>query len=157
MMKIASRITAAVMLTVVLMLPAAGARAAPAQGRFAMALAQILGFEVTSVGAAVLKLEGSGIAPKEGWRLDSTMTVEEAGELQAAVDRAVSKGLVAVEMGRDAVSEAARATGLEYGTDTGALEEEEPAIQLPRLPPMGGSARDGTFRGIYRDGPYPGR
>jgi hypothetical protein len=157
MNKIARKMTAAVMLAVVLMFPAAGAGAAPAQGRFAMALAQILGFEVTSVGAAVLKLEESGIAPKEGWRLDGTMTVEEAGELQAAVDKAVSKGLVPVDLGRDAVLETARATGFEYGNETGVLEEEEPAIQLPRLPPMGGSARDGTFRGIYRDGSYPGR
>jgi len=63
------------------------------QGAFALALAQLLGHEVTGQDAAIEILTNVGVEPIGGWQPDACVTEEVAHEIDKGLKNAVAMGI----------------------------------------------------------------
>ncbi len=89
------------------------------QGAFALALAQVLKFEVTTVEAAVSALSGIGVMPDGGWRAEECLTDAVSAQVRLALDQAMASGAVPPSVGTGAVAgtlEALRSSDRLYPT-----------------------------------------
>ena len=76
------------------------------QGAYALALAQVLQFDVSTVEAAISALTGIGAAPDGGWQPEVCLTDAVALQVRAALERAVAAGAVPPGIGTGAASAA---------------------------------------------------
>ena len=79
------------------MTPALAAAECGTQGAFALALAQLLGYEVTDQGAAMATLTNVGVEPTGGWSPEACMTEEVANEIDRDLKNAVGMGIFTSE------------------------------------------------------------
>lgn len=79
------------------------------QGAYALALAQVLNFNVTTVDAAVSALTGIGVAPDGGWKPEECLTDAVIVQVRAALDRAVAGGVLPAGIGKGAADKALEA------------------------------------------------
>jgi len=63
------------------------------QGAFALAVAQLLGYEVTDNDAAMATLTNVGVEPNGGWDPEACMTEEVASEIDKDLNNAVAMGI----------------------------------------------------------------
>ena len=90
------RVTGFVAVCAVLLMmirPGLAAAECGTQGAFALAVAQLLGYEVTDHDAAMATLTNVGVEPKGGWDPQACMTEEVAGEIDKDLKNAVSLGI----------------------------------------------------------------
>jgi hypothetical protein len=129
-------------LCLVVLLPAMNAAARTVtQGQFALALAQVLGIEVTGIEQAVTALNGMKIAPVQGWVPESVITTQVAWELEAAVKRAVAAGLLKPIVADGAVQTAAASLDMDISPES---QEGERVIGVPPAP-IAGQPNDPVF------------
>ncbi len=87
-------LTALVMASILCVMGAVGtAGAATAtQGDFALALAQILGFDATAVDAATSVLQQKNVFPQAGWVPGAPLSLKTITELRSSLKQAVKSG-----------------------------------------------------------------
>ncbi len=113
------------------------------QGDFALALAQVLGIEVTTVDQAVASLTAMQIMPGNGWIINQVMTPQMAWDVDAAVQRAVAAGFLKPAQADGAVQTVAAALGLEISPRL--LPTERANEGIPPAP-IAGQPNDPTFQ-----------
>ncbi len=111
-------LTALVMATVLCTIGFAGmAGAATAtQGDFALALAQILGFDATSVDAATALLQQQNVFPQTGWLPAEPLTLKAIAELRGSLKKAVKSGKLKPAQIDGAIDAAMAAVGMTMPT-----------------------------------------
>jgi hypothetical protein len=83
------------------------------QGAFALALAQILGFEVATQVAAISALDEIGILPVAGWQPEVCITAEVVVDLDQSVASAVAAGQLTEAQAEGAIAIALATLGKE--------------------------------------------
>lgn len=109
------------------------------QGDFALALAQVLGMEVTTIDLAVSSLEDVKIQPDDGWIKPDPMTDEIIAQLEQAIEKAVRAGLIKRRIAEGAIAAAASATDMRIAVAEPAGRE----VVVPWYAPIAGPPADG--------------
>ncbi len=117
------------------LLTAQTAAAAVTQGQFAVALAQVLGFDVSTVSEALAAMATIQVQPDAGWAIEKPVTRDTYREIENAIKRAVAAGLLTPDRAEGAMAAASAALKITFeptgpgekgspigGTPTGATE-----------------------------------
>ncbi len=108
---------------------------AATQGDFALALAQILGMEVSIPQEASEALSKVNVQPEDSWNLGDVIVVGVIQQVESDLNKAVALGLVSSEAARGAIVAAASAVGIEYPPE---LEKFEDGRSKPWFAPIAG-------------------
>ncbi len=117
------------------------------QGDFALALAQIAGFEANTIEEAMAVLSDFKISPLQGWKPQETMTPGIAREVEEALNLALAAGLLKPVQVEGSIEGAMAYIGLEYAHPPSA----DKAASIPWLAPLAGPPAEGV---IIEASPY---
>ena len=115
------------------------AQECPTQGAFALALAQILGFDVTYAESATRSLDGIGIKPDPEWTPDECLTAAVIPEIEADLKAAVNANLLDPRDVSGAVAYALDAIGA-----AGLIGQGMPSLYTRSVPHVAGPPLEGS-------------
>ncbi len=152
-MKIFTALVMATILCTVSFAGTAGAATAT-QGDFALALAQILGFDATTVDAATSMLQQKNVFPQAGWVPGAPLSLRTITELRSSLKQAVKSGNLKPDQIRGAIDGAMAAVGMTmptiYQGDFAlvlagiiGLDVDTPAEAIEALEKVGVAPKDG--------------